>query len=115
MILSRSPSFEDKEEAIELFRSLLQNNYNLNECLYFLAFTSFALGKYEDARSYCERVYRELPDSRQIQQLHRAIAVKHKESTQKEQDRAMASAGLIATGIAIAAVGVGFLLSTKRK
>ena len=65
-------------------------------------------------RNYCERVYRELPDSRQIQQLHRAITAKHKESRQKEQDRAIASAGLIATGAAVLAVGVGLLLSRKK-
>lgn len=50
MILSRSKSVEDKREAIENFKSLLQGNYNPNECLYFLALTSFSLERYEDAR-----------------------------------------------------------------
>ena len=114
MVLMRSRSIEHRNEAIDIFKSLLANP-NLErriDVAYCLALALYSLGEYESARVYCEELLREQPDMMQVVHLHEAIVYK---DAKKKQAKEFEKAGLITIGVGIAASIAIAALASRRK
>ena len=66
-VLARSASLEDKMESVDLLKSLLKNETLNRNCCFIIATTLYSLGRYTEARTYCEHLFRREPDNAQVQ------------------------------------------------
>jgi hypothetical protein len=65
------------------------------------------------SRRTCEILYRDMPDSTQVQNLHSAIKASYKQRADERATTAVA-VGATAVGLTAVAVGLGLLFSRKR-
>jgi len=113
VILSHSDEINDKKEALDLFHQLLAINKYTEDSLYYLALTYRSLGQFNEARKYCEDLYRQQPDSLKVKELHEQLTSEHKAQIRDHEDTAIAVTGVVAVAVAVIA-GLGILFS-KRK
>lgn len=112
--LSKSTK-ENMLEAVRYFKYFISKNINVRESLYNLTMTKYALNDYESARSYCEDLYRQEPDNKQFQQLHLAISFQHAKQMKQDKENETALGVALGVGIATLAVGIGILLTSRRR
>lgn len=121
-LLANSCRNTDKRRSLQHFNLLLYSDSTdssismrerqqlARDSLYFLATTNYALEDFDKALGLCEQLYRQEPDSSQLQTLHQAI--KYKLSKQQKRDKQRLTVGV--TAVAVIAGIAGLILARKR-
>mmetsp|Transcript_3014 Transcript_3014/g.3183 ORF Transcript_3014/g.3183 Transcript_3014/m.3183 type:complete len:114 (+) Transcript_3014:345-686(+) len=112
MALSKSNIEENKREAVQLLRSLLQNPEYTRDAFYNLSLTLYSLGNYEQARQYSEELLRQEPDNIQLEELHQAVLFKHKERMKSNENAATIG---VSVGVGVLAAAMYILLKSSSK
>jgi hypothetical protein len=84
------------------------------DTLYYLTTTSYSLGLFDNALSYCEQLLRQVPDSSQFASLHRAVQYRFREEEDQKKEVNDVHVGVGMTILVAGAIGLSLLLSRKR-
>lgn len=97
--------------SISILNSLLKNGYEHEvDCMYGSAVAHYLLKEYNTCRSICEAILRNRPENDAALELHSA-AISCMEEVDEKKMRNIAMGGTVA----IAAVGLAFLLGGKKR
>jgi len=109
--LCKSTDPNELKYSISILDSLMKNGYEHEvDCMYGSAVAHYLLGEYGTCRSICEAILRTRPENDAAAELHSA-AISCKDEADEKKARNIAVGGTVA----IAAVGLAFLLGGKRK
>lgn len=98
LALVKSKKRDDKVRGVALLEDLLQAEFEVKECLYWIALTTYGLGDHRASRAYCERLLRIEPTHSNALALHQCI----KDVTASDQLMGMGLVGaVVVAGLAL--------------